>query len=308
MPKKTRKQLRIWLMAIFVVVFSIQLIYLMSGFAFPVLQPSGWVGEQQRNLIVFTMLLSLVVIVPVFYMLFRFITKYDEKNTKAKYQPELDNNKAIEFIWWGVPIVLVLILGVITYRTSHSLDPFKAIDHPKEQLTIQVIALQWKWLFIYPDQQIATVNYVKLPVDRPVEFKLTGDKAPMNSFWIPDLGGQLYAMEGMATELNLIANKAGDYKGVSSNLSGEGFAGMKFIASAVNETEFNNWISEKQLTGELLTDASYEDLTKPSSNNLVTSYKLENPNLFEDTIHKYMSHGSSMYDSNTMQEAHGGSH
>ncbi len=279
------KKAKIYLLIVAILILAFQTVLILKDYEFPVLRPSGWVADQQQDLIIFTLLLSLVVVIPVFFMLFRFITKYSEKNTSAKYQPELDNNKVVETIWWTIPVLLIFILGIVTYKTSHSLDPFKPINSSKPTLQIQVVALQWKWLFIYPEQNVATINYVKLPVDRPVEFKITAD-APMNSFWIPDLGGQIYAMSGMATELNLIANKPGEFKGVSANLSGEGFSKMRFIASAVGEVEFESWISQAQLKGEPFDHDMYHQLKKPSTVGQ-TIYRLEEPGLFDHLVYAH---------------------
>lgn len=291
MAKKSKKNIKGLALAVFLVVFAIQVFYLLSGFDFPILKPSGWVAEQQRNLIVFTMLLSLVVIIPVFYMLIRFVTKYDEKNAHEKYSPELDGNTKIEFLWWTIPIVLMTILGVVTFKTSHSLDPFKPLVNDNPAMTIQVVALDWKWLFIYPEQKIASVNYVKIPTNRPVEFKITSD-ASMNSFWIPDLGGQIYAMSGMSTEINLIADKSGEYKGSSANLSGKGFAGMKFTTSAVSQMEFDRWASEVAQSDKAFNSDMYERLSKPSENEPTALYRLEDDKIFDNAINKYMNHGS----------------
>lgn len=257
-----------------------------SSVNIPVLEPAGPVGAKEKHLMVEASLLSLVVIVPVYAMLFGFALRYREGNKKAKYSPNMDGSRLLETIWWGVPIILIAILAVITWRSSHDLDPFKPLSSNKEPVNIQVVALQWKWLFIYPSQGIATVNYFKMPIGTPVNFSITSD-APMNSFWIPQLGGQIYAMSGMATQLHLQADKIGDYQGVSANISGQGFADMHFIASAVSQSDFNNWQSGVKKLPNKLNLSSYDQLAKPSSETATKSYSLSSPGIFNQIVAKY---------------------
>jgi cytochrome o ubiquinol oxidase subunit II len=277
-------------------VLVIQLSLLLKDYNIAILNPKGVIANQQKDLLVFTVLLSAIVVVPVFIMVFLFAHKYNEKNTKSKYRPDWDSNKVLETIWWGVPILIILVLSVVTFKSTHDLDPFKPIESSAKPLTIQVVALQWKWLFIYPEQNIATINYIKIPKDVPVEFKVTAD-APMNSFWIPQLGGQIYAMSGMSTELNLMANEIGEYSGSSANLSGEGFAGMGFVVSVDSKSQFDNWVAgiidpkdQKHLTKD-----EYNELAKKSENNSVAYYHLHDPNIYNDTIMKYMAPAKDMY-------------
>ncbi len=277
-------------------------IFFVKSYDFPLLNPSGDVARRQKDLLLFTALLSLFVIIPVFYMLFKFTHQYDEKNQKkSKYEPELDNNVKIEVLWWAVPIMLITILGVVTFKTSHSLDPFKPLQSDKKALRVDVVALQWKWLFIYPEEKIVTVNYVKMPVDRPVNFHITSD-APMNSFWIPALGSQIYAMAGMESQVNLVANKPGDYPGVSANLSGEGFADMKFTASAVDESSYNDWVLQSQNSQKGFNQSDYDELVKPSKANQVAVYRLGDPDIFTNVINKYMNHEGSDNSNYTKKE------
>ena len=160
---------------------------------------------------------------------------------KAKHAPDWEHNYIAEYCWWGVPIVIIVILAVTTWKSSHDLNPFKPIESEKKPLAIQVVALHWKWLFIYPEQGIATVNFVQFPEKTPINFEITSD-APMNSFWIPQLGGQIYAMPAMRSKLHLIANEIGSFRGVSANISGKGFAGMTFTAKSSSEEDFDAWV------------------------------------------------------------------
>ncbi len=252
-----------------------------------VLNPKGQIAAQQRDLIVFTVMLIAIVVIPVFIMLGMFGWKYREGNKKAKYTPEWDGNWLLETIWWGIPIVIISILGIVTWQTSHSLDPFKALDSQAKPLSIQVVALQWKWLFIYPEQRVASVNLMQIPKNTPVNFTITAD-SPMNSFWIPSLGSQVYAMTGMSTQLHLIANEVGDYRGSSANISGKGFADMAFTARASSQTDFDAWINAAARSKQSLDMTTYTDLAQPSSMKMPTYYALKDANLYDKIIMKYM--------------------
>lgn len=255
-----------------------------------VLNPAGIIGEKERRLIVISFLLTMIVVVPVFALTIYIVWKYHEGNTAAKYSPEWDHSRLLESLWWGVPMLIITILAVITWNSSHQLDPARAIVSNKKPVNIQVVALEWKWLFIYPQEGIASINYLQMPVNRPVHFQITSD-APMNSFWIPKLGGQIYAMSGMSTQLNLMATQQGVFNGVSANISGRGFAGMKFKAQAVTENEFNNWADAVQHSNQALTYDEYEKLSQPSENNQVALYSQPQANLYDAVVMKYMGHG-----------------
>jgi len=264
-----------------------------------VLNPAGIIAEKELGLMVFATLLMLVIVIPVFVLTFFISWKYREGNTKAKYTPDWDRNRKLETIWWGFPLLIITILSVVTWQSSHDLDPFRPISSNAKPLTIQVVALQWRWLFIYPEQKIATLNFVEIPKDRPVEFRLTSD-APMNSFWIPALGGQMYAMSGMSTELNLSANKTGTYQGRSANISGHGFAGMDFEARVSPQTNFNNWANSARQSAYNMGVDEYEALAKQSTDHREVSYALADDNLYNKVIMKYM---ASSYDG-SMTEQH----
>lgn len=252
-----------------------------------VFEPAGDIGRRQRDLLVFTIFLSLLVIIPVFTMTIMFAWRYREGNKKATYKPNWDHNHLAEAIWWGIPIIIILILAVVTWKTSHSLDPYKPLDSDKKPLTVQVISQDWKWLFIYPDQDIAAVNQLYVPEKTPINFLITSDAA-MNSFWIPQLGGQVYAMAGMQTKLHLIADKQGVYEGVSANISGEGFAGMKFKTHAVSDSEFQQWIKQAKTSEKMLDNTSYLELAKPTKNHPPETYVLADRSVYDTVIMKYM--------------------
>jgi len=254
---------------------------------FAVLNPAGEVGHKERNLIIVTVLLGLLVVVPVYIMTFTIAWRYREGNTKAKYSPELSGNRWAEGLWWGIPSVIILVLSVITWNSSHALDPFKPLASAKSPVTVEVVALDWKWLFIYPKEGIASINYMRFPVGTPVDFYITAD-APMNSLWIPQLGSQIYAMPGMSTQLHLIADKTGNYAGSSANISGAGFADMRFTASASSQADYDNWIALARNSGGTLDANAYHQLAKPSVSPTTPMYSSVESDLYSRVLLKYM--------------------
>jgi cytochrome o ubiquinol oxidase subunit 2 len=285
MSRKTRVIVLALLAAAFLVVAGIYL----ANTNIPVLQPRGQVGQKERNLMYISLLLSVIVVVPVFTMLAFISLKYRDTNDKPKkYQPNWDHGRILEWTWWAIPTVIITILAIITWNSSHDLDPFKPLSAEAKPITIQVIALDWKWLFIYPEQNIASVNYVQFPLNTPVNFEITSD-APMNSFWIPQLGGQIYAMPGMSTELHLMADKPGHYMGKSANISGEGFSGMTFDTNVSDNDEFNSWIASVKQKQNPLDLAAYSQLARASKNNPVTYYSSEDSTLYHTVVDKYES-------------------
>jgi cytochrome o ubiquinol oxidase subunit 2 len=251
------------------------------------LNPQGLVALNERNLIYQAVFLMLIIVVPVFALAFSIAWHYRADNTKAVYMPDWEHSKMDELIWWAIPLEIILVLGALTWTSTHALDPRKPLDS-QVPLKIEVVALDWKCLFIYPDQNIATVNFVEIPVNRPVEFDITAD-APMNSFWIPQLGGQIYAMTGMSNALNLEANTVGDFPGRSSNYSGEGFAQMQFTARAASSTDFDAWVKEVKQSPQALTTDTYAQLSKPSIADPSDSYATVETNLYNKIVTKFMS-------------------
>lgn len=252
-----------------------------------VLQPAGEIGYKERNLIVFCAALSVAVVVPVFSMLGYFAWKYREGNTRAKYTPDVGGNGLAETIWWLIPTVLMVIISVLTWRSSYALDPFKPLPSKDAEVHVQVVALDWKWLFIYPDQGIATVNEAAIPVGKSVDFDITSD-AVMTSFWAPQLGGQMYAMPGMSTSLHLKADKTGAYPGVAANISGKGFAGMKFTIKAMPSQQYAAWLGKVRQSPSVLTGSAYARLARPSQNNKPSYYKSVQSNLYDTIVYNYM--------------------
>jgi cytochrome o ubiquinol oxidase subunit 2 len=254
------------------------------------LNPKGVIAARERSLMLTATLLMLVVVIPVYALTFFIVWRYHEGNPKARYEPDWDGNRRLEFTWWAVPGLIITILAVITWHSSRSLDPFKKLNAAEPPLKVQVIALQWKWLFIYPKEDIATINFVQFPENRPVEFNITSD-APMNSFWIPQLGGQIYAMSGMSTKLYLKASGSGRYQGSSANISGAGFASMNFIAKSFSQGDFDNWVQTVKKSHYQLGQSAYDELSRPSQNQAVSYYASAEPDLYNKVVTKYMSPG-----------------
>lgn len=269
---------------LFLIMQPLEVYFLKENIA--VIFPSGDVAFAQRDMLFIIQALMLLVILPVYILTFIFSWWFRADNTEATYDPDLVDNTIAEYIWWGIPIVMVAIVSVLTYVKTYELDPFKPLVSDKKTLHVQAIALQWKWLFIYPEENIATVNYLQLPVGRPVHFDITSD-APMNSLWIPDLGGQIYAMPGMKTELNLIASEAGKFRGSSANISGEGFAGMHFVTEATDEKDYDAWVKTVKESKQDLDFKSYQQLAKPSQDVPPGLYRLNDTKLFDQIIMKF---------------------
>jgi cytochrome o ubiquinol oxidase subunit 2/cytochrome aa3-600 menaquinol oxidase subunit 2 len=251
------------------------------GSKYFVLHPAGPVGAKELHLIAWSAILTLIVIVPVLLLLAFIIWRYrDRPGSTAKYTPEWAESKKLEIVWWGIPIVIIAILGVYTGKVTFSLT--QPPERNAKPITIYVTSLDWKWLFQYPGQKVATVNYAEIPTGVPVNFELTSD-APMNSFWVPSLGGQEYTMPGMATRLWLEADKAGTYYGHGANFTGKGFADMSFDVVAEPQAKFNHWVKQVKSSASALTKAGYKKLKQPGTVGKI-SYSSFPPNLFNDTI------------------------
>ncbi len=253
---------------------------------FMLFDPKGPVAEQQQWLIIVSFAIMLIVVIPVLIMSVWFPYKYRSGNTKEEYLPNWEHSNKIELVVWTVPILIITALGILTYITSHSLDPRKPIESDQPTMVVQVVAMDWKWLFIYPEYGIATVNEMAMVVDQPVEFLITSD-ATMNSFFIPNLGSMIYAMSGMENRLHLMASEAGTYKGMSTNYSGFGFSGMKFNAIASDKTQFDAWVAKVKDSPKVLTDDVFKALQVKSRDVKPLYFNNPNPLLFSDIIEHY---------------------
>ncbi|CAH0445166.1 Cytochrome bo(3) ubiquinol oxidase subunit 2 [Ralstonia syzygii subsp. syzygii] len=260
---------------------------LLSGCNLTVLDPKGMIGAEEKTLIIVVTALMLLVVIPVIVLTLVFAWKYRATNTKARYEPDWAHSNAIEVVVWLIPCLIIIALGVITYRSTHALDPYKPIESDVKPITVEAISLDWKWLFIYPELKIATVNQIAFPANTPINFKITSDSV-MNAFFIPQLGSQVYAMAGMQTKLHLIANETGQFDGISSNYSGAGFTGMKFVATSMTNEEFDAWVKQVRASSQSLTKEGYAELAKPSEKVPPAMYASVDPTLYHSILHKYM--------------------
>jgi len=249
--------------------------------------PKGPIGEAERFVIIAAIMLMMIVVIPVFIMNFWFPRKYRASNTESTYMPKWSHSPKIEFFMWAVPIVIVTVLAILAWTSTHSLDPYKPIPSAEKPVNIEAVCLDWKWLFIYPDHNIATVNQITFPVKVPVSFKITSDTV-MASFFIPQLGSQIYAMAGMQTRLHLLADEPGVYSGHNQQFTGRGYADMHFKANAVSMEEFQSWVEKIRESPEKLDLDRYEKLAKPSDGYYpVTYFSSVKPDLFKYILHKY---------------------
>jgi cytochrome o ubiquinol oxidase subunit 2 len=262
------------------------LLYL-QGCRLALFDPKGDIGNQERHLILLATGLMLLVVIPVIALTLYFFWRYRATNTKATYAPDWSHSTAIEVVVWTIPCVIVAVLAVLIWRSTHALDPYKALASDRPPLKVEVVALNWKWLFIYPDYGVATVNELVVPVHTPIEFHLTADSL-MNSFFIPRLGSQVYAMAGMETRLHLIADDVGTYAGRSSAYSGAGFSGMRFDTIAVSDADFADWIKRTRTSSPALTTADYRALTAPSEHEPARKFGSVEAGLFEHVVDQYM--------------------
>jgi cytochrome o ubiquinol oxidase subunit II len=258
----------------------------LSGCSAGILDPKGSVGVAEKQLIATSTWAMLIVVIPVIVLTLWFAYRYRATNRSATYAPKWSHSTAIEVVVWTVPTLIILFLGVLTWNTSHDLDPYKPIESNVKPITVDVVALDWKWLFIYPDLGIATVNQLALPVGTPVNFNITSDSV-MNSFFIPQLGTQIYAMAGMQTRLHLIADHAGDFDGLSANFSGKGFSDMKFRTLATNQQDFDAWVQKVKASSTQLSMDKYAQVAQPSEKVPVQYFSTVDPKLFNNIIAKY---------------------
>ena len=264
----------------------------LAGCNLVVMSPSGDIAAQQRDLIVVSTVLMLLIIIPVMCLTVYFAWHYRRSNVNAKYDPEWHHSTRLEVVIWAAPLAIIIALGAVTWISTHKLDPYRPLDRidanrpvsgDVKPLTIEVVALDWKWLFLYPEQGIATVNEIAAPIDRPIEFKITASSV-MNSFYIPALAGQIYAMPGMQTKLHAVINKEGVYEGFSANYSGEGFSGMRFKFNGLSEDGFGQWVARVKSQGSALNRDAYLKLERPSTRNPVMYYATAENGLFDAIV------------------------
>jgi cytochrome o ubiquinol oxidase subunit 2 len=258
------------------------------------MNPSGDIAVQQRDLILISVALMLLIVVPVMALVVYFAWRYRATNEAAEkeYDPDWDHSTKLELLIWSAPLLIIICLGALTWVSTHKLDPYRpldrinattAIDPKVKPLTVQVVALDWKWLFIYPDLGIATVNELALPTNVPVRFDITASTV-MNSFYVPELAGQIYAMPGMQTQLHAVANKPVTGIGFSANYSGAGFTHMRFGYHAFDQAGFDAWVAKVKGSGAALDRTVYQTLAKPSEKAPVAYFATSEPKLFDAIV------------------------
>jgi len=250
-----------------------------------VLDPQGPIAAAERLVLINSLAIMLVVVVPVIITTLAFAWWYRASNPRAVRSLDVAYEGRIEFVTWSIPALIVILLGGVTWIGSHQLDPKAPIAADAKPLRVDVVALDWKWLFIYPDQGIAAVNQLVVPAGTPVQFRLTSATV-MNSFFVPQLGSQIYTMAGMETHLNLLADKPGEYPGISANYSGDGFADMRFTVNAVLPGDFDKWIAQAHGAGSSLDAAGYAALAKPSKAVPPATFGSVEGNLFERIVNE----------------------
>ena len=272
---------------------------LLAGCNTLLLNAPGDVAAQQGRLIVVSTVLMLLIIVPVIALTVFFAWRYRQSNTEATYSPDWDHSTALELVIWAAPLLIIIALGAVTWISTHTLDPYRplrridaqrTVSDDTKPLVVQVVALDWKWLFIYPEQGIATVNELAAPIDVPITFKITGSTV-MNSFYIPALAGQIYAMPGMQTLLHAVMNKPGVYDGFSANYSGAGFSNMRFKFHGLTGAEFERWVQDNKAAANTLSREAYLALEKPSERDPVKRYASVAPDLFDRILNRCVDTG-----------------
>lgn len=260
--------------------FLAPLLALLSGCNTVVLNPSGDIAQQQAHLIIISVILMLLIIVPVMVLIIWYAHKYRASNTDAEYLPDWDHSTKLELVIWGAPLLIVIVLGLVTWIYTHKLDPYRPLDRiaanqpipaGTKPLIVQAVAMDWKWLFIYPEQGIATVNELVVPTNVPVRFKVSATSV-MNAFYVPELAGMVYAMPGMEITLNAVQNRPVQSFGFSSNYSGAGYSDMKFSYRGVAQGDFDGWVQTIKNGGGNLDHANYLTLEKPSIKEPVHHY------------------------------------
>ncbi len=252
-----------------------------------VLDPHGPIGEQEAYLIKVASLLMLIVVVPVFVLTLVFALRYRATNKKADYRPNWAHSTRIEWLVWMVPVAIVAALSYLTWVKTHELDPYKPLDHDLDHLNIEVVSTDWNWLFIYPDHNIAAVNELVVPAGVPLSFKLTSASV-MTSFFIPQLGSQMYVMAGMQTQLHLLADSVGVYEGQNMEYSGNGYSTMHFPVRSVSQHDFRTWLENARQSNDQLTLPRYEQLIRPGTDYPVTYFSAVKPGLFNHIMMQYM--------------------
>lgn len=248
-----------------------------------VLDPQGPVGAAEKLILIDSLTVMLTIVIPVILATIGFAWWFRASNARATYRPDWSFSGHLELIIWAIPTLVITFLGGIAWFGSHALDPYKPLRSTRPPLDIEVVALDWKWLFIYPAAGVAAVNQLMVPAGTPLHFKLTS-AGVMNSFFVPRLGSQIYTMAGMTSQVSLQADVPGDYLGLSAQFSGAGFADMRFHVTALSADEYSQWLSDTKKSGPTLDKMAYAALTEPSKNVVPATYAAVEPGLFDSIV------------------------
>ena len=252
-----------------------------------VLDPKGPIAAAERQILFNSLGIMLAIVIPTILATLGVAAWFRASNKRARYLPEFEYSERLEVLVWAIPAMTVLLVGGVAWVGAHDLDPRRPIESAAKPINVQVVSLDWKWLFIYPEQGIATVNQLTIPVDTPVSFELTSSGV-MNSFFVPQLGSQIYTMAGMVTRVHLQADHPGTYRGLSAQFSGDGFADMRFNVDAVPAEEFARWVDATRNAGPALDAQNYVDLAKPSKAVVPFTYRVVASDLFNDIVSSAM--------------------
>lgn len=273
---------------------ALALFALLAGCRSEVLAPSGDIAVKLRDVLGITTALILLIVLPVMVAIVWIAIRYRRSNpaSEAEYDPGFHHSTQLELLIWAAPLLIITWLGALTWVSTHSLDPYRPLDtktagvaEGAEPLVVQVVSMDWKWLFLYPQYGVATVNDLAAPVDRPIRFELTATEV-MSAFYVPTLAGMIYTMPSMQTQLHAVINMPGDYKGMASHYSGAGFSGMNFTFHGLAEADFDTWVEKARASGSTLDRDAYRELLKPSQNEPPAFYTLADDQLFHDILNR----------------------
>jgi cytochrome o ubiquinol oxidase subunit II len=236
---------------------------LLSGCDWAVLDPKGPIADANKTILTDSVAIMLAIVIPTILATLAAAWWYRSSNTRATYLPDFEYSGALELIVWAIPLLTIMLLGGVAWIGSHDLDPSKPIESKEDAINVQVVSLDWKWLFIYPDQHVASVNRLVIPAGAPIHFTLTSGSV-MTAFFVPQLGSMIYTMNRMGTQLHLLADDSGTFRGLATQLSGDGFADMHFEVVAKTAPEFYDWLGQARASGDELTPERYIELSKQS--------------------------------------------
>ncbi len=256
---------------------------LLGGCQTALMDPAGYVGKSERSILLDSLAIMLTIVVPTIVLTLGFAWWFRAGNARARRLPTWSYSGGVEMVTWGIPVLTIMLLGGVSWIGSHELDPAQPLPSSVKPIEVQVVSLDWKWLFIYPDLHLASVNELTVPAGTPIHFALTSASV-MNAFFVPRLGSMIYTMSGMATQLNLVADRPGDFDGISAHFSGDGFADMRFVVHALPDAQFAAWVAATRTTGPSLDRGAYDALARQSRKVAPFTYRDAAPNIFADIV------------------------